>query len=126
MSMSLNLIGISWLNLKRKREKKDTFNVTTSEIRHINTMTGDKTGGLSSQLISNSSLPTQPMRCLSLHRVLGPLLFRNSSVDSFTSYQGKCCETGPLDLKQRQHILLSYFKTVRVGPRGTVTWAHCL
>ena len=78
-------------------------------------MTGDRAGGLASQLISNSSLPTQPMRCLSLHRVLGPLLFTNSGVDSFTSYQWKCCERGPLDLKQRQHILLSYFKTPKGG-----------
>ena len=29
--MSLNLIEISWFNLKRKQ---DTFNVKTSEIRH--------------------------------------------------------------------------------------------
>ena len=89
-------------------------------------MTGDRAGGLASQLISNSSLPTQPMRCLSLHRVLGPLLFTNSSVDSFTSYQWKCCERGPLDLKQRQHILLSYFKTLKVGTRGTGTRVHRL
>ena len=81
-------------------------------------MIGDRAGGLASQLISNSSLPTQPMRCLSLHRVLGPLLFRNSSVES--------CERGPLDLKQRQHILLSYFKTLRVGSRGTGTRVHRL
>ena len=89
-------------------------------------MTGDRAGGLASQLISNSSLSTQPINCLSLHRALGPLLFRNSSVDSFTSYQWKCCERGPLDLKQRLHILLSYFKTMRVGTRGTGTRVHRL
>ena len=33
---------------------------------------------------------------------------------------------GPLDLKQRQHILLRYFKTLRVGPGGTGTRAYRL
>ena len=58
------------------------------------------------------------------HQGLCPLLFSNSGVGSFT-----CCETVPLPLfektrksnhlqmsLQRQHFLLSYLKTLSVGP----------
>ena len=34
MSLSLDLSGISWLNLKQKKRKKE--NAKTSEIRHVN------------------------------------------------------------------------------------------
>ena len=77
------------------------------------------------------------------HRGLRPLLFSNSGVGSFTSHKNqisvsKCCETGSTVFHpypsiaerqcnrsqmslQRQHFLLSYLKTLSVGPAGVRT-----
>ena len=77
------------------------------------------------------------------HRGLRPLLFSNSGVGSFTSHKNqisvsKCCETGSIVFHpypsraerqcnrsqmslQRQHFLLSYLKTLSVGPAGVRT-----
>ena len=77
------------------------------------------------------------------HRGLRPLLFSNSGVGSFTSHKNqisvsKCCETGSTVFHpnpsiaerqcnrsqmslQRQHFLLSYLKTLSVGPAGVWT-----
>ena len=71
------------------------------------------------------------------HRGIRPLLFSNSDVGSFTSHKNKsvkllCDGTYGLSslsektrksnrlqmLLQRQHFLLSYFKTLSVGPAG--------
>ena len=77
------------------------------------------------------------------HRGLRPLLFSNSGVGSFTSHKNqisvsKCCEAGSTVFHpypsiaerqcnrsqmslQRQHFLLSYLKTLSVGPAGVRT-----
>ena len=74
------------------------------------------------------------------HRGLWPLLFSNSDVGSFTSKKNKSVKVlwdgtygfSPLSEKtrkpnylqmssQKQHFLLSYLKTLRVGPAGIWT-----
>ena len=74
------------------------------------------------------------------HRGLRPLLFSNSDVGSFTSHKNKSVKVqwdgtyGSSSLSektrksnhlqislQRQHFLLSYFKTLSVGPAGVWT-----
>ena len=72
------------------------------------------------------------------HQGLGPLLFSISDVGSFMSHKNKsvkCCDTGPTVFRpyqsekttksnhlqmslQKQHFLLSYFKTLSVGLAG--------
>ena len=60
------------------------------------------------------------------HRGLRPLLFSNSGVDSFTSHKNgfsslskKTRKSNYLQMSlQRQHFLLSYLKTMSVGPAG--------
>ena len=77
----------------------------------------------------------QPVKVGHTHRCLRPLLFSNSGAGSFTSHKNrsvKCCETGAtafflkcektresnhLQISlQKHHFLLSYLKTLSVGP----------
>ena len=50
------------------------------------------------------------------------ILLRHTRVSSESAVK----RTGPFDLKQRKHILLSFFKTLRVSPEGTGSRAHRL
>ena len=61
------------------------------------------------------------------HRGIRPLLFSNSDVGSFTSHKNKSVKvlwekntkSNHLQMSlQRQHFLLSYLKTLSVGPAG--------
>ena len=86
----------------------------------------------------------QPVKGWPHHRGLGPLLFSNSGVGSFTSRKNKSVKVLwdgtysfsslsektrkskhlQMSFLQRQHFLVSYLKTLSVGPAGV--WTHDL
>ena len=110
-----------------------------SSPRWLNSVTGDETG-LTSQLISTPSLSKQPMKgCSTTPESTPPTLYDQQCGFFYVlqeSEQWKSCETEPtvflpyprrLELymsQRRQHILLSFFKTLSVGPAGV--WTHDL
>ena len=73
------------------------------------------------------AIPAQSHKGWPHHRGLRPLRFSNSDVGSFTSHKNKSVKvlrekTGKSNhlqmSSQRQHFLLSYLKTLSVGPAG--------
>ena len=75
------------LQLANVRLTSSSFALLNSP-RWLNTVTGDETG-LTSQLISAPSLPTQPMKACTTNRGLRPLLFTKSSVGSSMSHKNQ-------------------------------------